>query len=133
MEKKKNKTDKERLVASTDVQDTPAFGLKERPLHLSSQLLLPRWSQEGLSYPFYSGGSGQCGAMPSSHENRQQRSLELERQNRSCCEITQPAQPTVGSFDPIVNTPLLSPPWALGLRIGPCTFRAHSCLSSLWL
>lgn len=35
MEKrKKNKTDKERLVASTDVQDTPAFGLQERPPHL---------------------------------------------------------------------------------------------------
>ena len=32
--RKKNKTDKERLVASTDAQDMLAFGLQERPPHL---------------------------------------------------------------------------------------------------
>lgn len=35
MEKRqKNKTDKERLVASTNTQDTPAFGPQERLPHL---------------------------------------------------------------------------------------------------
>lgn len=48
-------------------------------------------------------------------------------------DLRQPAQPTAGSSDPMVNTQLLSLPWASGLRIGLSIFHAHSCLSSLWL
>lgn len=45
MEKKKNKTDKERLVTRTNVQNAPAFGPEDRPPHLQSQHLLLGWSQ----------------------------------------------------------------------------------------
>lgn len=136
MEKKKNKTDKKRLVASTDVQDAPAFGPEQRPPRLQSQHLLPRWSQDtvGPSHPCYPGGCAQAsGAMPSSHENGQQRIPELQGQSRGCSEITRPAQPTARSSDPRVNTQLSSLPWAWGLRTGTSTFCAHSCFSSLQL
>lgn len=78
MEKKKNKTDKERLVTRTDVQDTPAFGPEDRPPHLQSQRLLLGWSQEtvGPSQPCYLGccvqASGPCPAATSMASQRAQ-------------------------------------------------------------
>lgn len=49
--KKKNKTDKERLVVSTDVQDVPAFGLEERSLQSCHLPLRQSQHTMGPSHP----------------------------------------------------------------------------------
>lgn len=134
MEKKKNKTDKERLVASIDVQDVPAFGPEDRPPHLQSQRLLPRCSQDavGPSQACYLGRCAQAVGHAQSHEHGQPTSPELQGQSRGYSEITQPAQPTAGSADP-APTPSFHLSWACSLRTGPCPFRAHRCHRSVRL
>lgn len=87
MEKKKNKTDKARLVVGIDPQVCLPLGPGESKLHASSHAYSRLQSQVSNTMTLPNPAPQGQGAHNKHPEECQTRSLELEGQSRSCSDV----------------------------------------------